>query len=691
MSPGGEKCLRLCRLVDHCVRPFTEDGVVLESKGKEKELLVALSHVVTEVQRWVQEIDGDSDSEAIQMLTSHEKNSDERDQSFESHHCMTKIVSELVLLLAFENPYVKHLVGNVLTAITKFVFLTGSTSDWHELVHSLCFGLDLVLASIISSPPPSINGSEHLDCYLSTLSNILLPKLKNANFSTVAGLLQVFRNTLKFLKQEQSDLAGEFFDSVNSSLSKIPWNLLGRILTEKNCNTVEVQSYDDLHYNNLHRRQGLKFLFLGNFLQFLCSLAEPSDFEEASCGPLKTHPLLDTVINLIPNLLDWCLNNQVDHFDRCLPRYFSHKLLILMIRLSFHCHLQSSTLVLWLQLCRNRFQKLLLLPKLELESAFDNSLEDSPLIVSYFGDKCRPCSLHLQRLAIFLFLRCSLSFKCIEPSEKYDASIALKSQLICTTTLESECDDCSCSKKGILELYKWLQGNLPTNIFLDTKMYAKNCIKFASSFLQLYMHEDDLLFKVLLQLLRLPSHTGPCSCEGPYQEVKEDILFHVSNIFDPQHMFHIFLKELNYDHEMLLDYLMSKDAGIYCLEYLLRCLHIINDSRQALVDSSIEWDTSTHSSCKRRKVLLNSSTISEELSSGSPNQSNETLPSFEDTRNCDYVYKPQRFGVKALKKSKNCLQLLKSSLENLHRENLFPYNPEVLIKRLTKFLEFPME
>lgn len=181
-----------------------------------------------------------------------------------------------------------------------------------------------------------------------------------------------------------------------------------------------------------------------------------------------------------------------------------------MIRLSFHCHLQSSTLVLWLQLCRNRFQKLLLLPKLELESAFNNSLEDSPLIVSYFGDKCRPCSLHLQRLAIFLFLRCSLSFKCIQPTEKYDASIALKSQLICTTTLESECDDCSCSKKGILELYKWLQGNLPTNIFLDTKMYAKNCIKFASSFLQLYMHEvcsfSSLVFTMSFMALDFSLH-----------------------------------------------------------------------------------------------------------------------------------------------------------------------------------------
>lgn len=79
--------------------------------------------------------------------------------------------------------------------------------------------------------------------------------------------------------------------------------------------------------------------------------------------------------------------------------------------------------------------------------------------------------------------------------------------------------------------------------------------------------------------------------------------------------------------------------------------------------------------------MLNSSTISEERLSGSPKRSKETLPSFEDTGNCDYGYKPQRVGVESLKKSKNCLHLLKTSLENLHRENLFPYNPKVLIKR----------
>lgn len=112
-----------------------------------------------------------------------------------------------------------------------------------------------------------------------------------------------------------------------------------------------------------------------------------------------------------------------------------------------------------------------------------------------------------------------------------------------------------------------------------------------------------------------------------------------------------------------------------------RCLHIISDSKHALVDSSSKWDAITHSSCKKRKVSLNCSNTSEELLSGSPNKSNETLPSFEESNSYDYGYKRHRFGVKAVKKAKNCLQSLKRSLENLHRENLFPYNPEVLLKR----------
>lgn len=85
------------------------------------------------------------------------------------------------------------------------------------------------------------------------------------------------------------------------------------------------------------------------------------------------------------------------------------------------------------------------------------------------------------------------------------------------------------------------------------------------------------------------------------QDMKEDILFHVSNVFNPVHLFHLFLAEVNtvllllimemgkssvgicdimisscfqlhYDHQVLLDYLISKDTGTDCAEYLLRCL-----------------------------------------------------------------------------------------------------------------------
>ncbi|CAL9026876.1 unnamed protein product [Prunus brigantina] len=63
-------------------------------------------------------------------------------------------------------------------------------------------------------------------------------------------------------------------------------------------------------------------------------------------------------------------------------------------------------------------------------------------------------------------------------------------------------------KKGLLELYNWLQGHLPANMTVDHEMYFVECVDFAKSFIQLYIKEDDVLFKVLLHLLRVP-----CSAE----------------------------------------------------------------------------------------------------------------------------------------------------------------------------------
>ncbi|CAL9026934.1 unnamed protein product [Prunus brigantina] len=122
-------------------------------------------------------------------------------------------------------------------------------------------------------------------------------------------------------------------------------------------------------------------------------------------------------------------------------------------------------------------------------------------------------------------------------------------------------------KKGLLELYNWLQGHLPANMTVDHEMYFVECVDFAKSFIQLYIKEDDVLFKVLLHLLRVP-----CCAEQDEREkvALEDsngnLLFRVSDLFNP----------LSYDHQVLLDYLISKDTGISCAEdFLSACVKCV--------------------------------------------------------------------------------------------------------------------
>ncbi|CAL2244036.1 unnamed protein product [Prunus armeniaca] len=100
---------------------------------------------------------------------------------------------------------------------------------------------------------------------------------------------------------------------------------------------------------------------------------------------------------------------------------------------------------------------------------------------------------------------------------------------------------------------------------VDHEMYFVECVDFAKSFIQQYIKEDDVLFKVLLHLLCVP-----CCAEQDEKEkvALEDwngnLLFRVSDLFNPVLLFHLFLLELSYDHPVLLDYLISKDTGISC-------------------------------------------------------------------------------------------------------------------------------
>ncbi|RWW33294.1 hypothetical protein GW17_00001989 [Ensete ventricosum] len=84
---------------------------------------------------------------------------------------------------------------------------------------------------------------------------------------------------------------------------------------------------------------------------------------------------------------------------------------------------------------------------------------------------------------------------------------------------------------------------------------------------------DDMLFDILLLLLDSPVISLQVCSNGEetsFEEMKKDIIYNISSIFNPIYLFHMFLLLLHYDHLVLVDYLLSKDLGIRFLQYLLR-------------------------------------------------------------------------------------------------------------------------
>ncbi|RRT79280.1 hypothetical protein B296_00025595 [Ensete ventricosum] len=88
-----------------------------------------------------------------------------------------------------------------------------------------------------------------------------------------------------------------------------------------------------------------------------------------------------------------------------------------------------------------------------------------------------------------------------------------------------------------------------------------------------YYQFDDMLFDILLLLLDSPVISLQVCSNGEetsFEEMKKDIIYNISSIFNPIYLFHMFLLLLHYDHLVLVDYLLSKDLGIRFLQYLLR-------------------------------------------------------------------------------------------------------------------------
>lgn len=79
---------------------------------------------------------------------------------------------------------------------------------------------------------------------------------------------------------------------------------------------------------------------------------------------------------------------------------------MLMVKLSSRTHIEQSISETWMHLIHKYFEDLLVLP---ITGGKYDFLEDSPFSSSIFDlEKQTMSSRHLQRLAVFLFIKCSL-------------------------------------------------------------------------------------------------------------------------------------------------------------------------------------------------------------------------------------------------------------------------------------------
>ncbi|XP_054824563.1 uncharacterized protein LOC129322317 isoform X3 [Prosopis cineraria] len=559
MSPSGELSW-LCRLIDESLRSYIgPDEAVFIGKEKEveKEVLINLSEVLRKIQLRIHE-SVSKEKETVVKTVLKEESLCGLNLHSAAHHCMSNVVTDMMILLTAKSQFVQHLAVKALALTSNFLLTMGSYLN--EFVQFLCCFWEVAIARSGAGNNLDSSDVRFLGPY----------ELKRSDWSTVAGINQVLRAVFKCLKEDYDDeLVKMYYDSVNSSLSKVPWDLLDQFQVYLTDGSKKSSSTNPLNVDNFSAMEpGVKFL--GTFLQLLCSLVDQNDFVETGGASANKHPLLVTVVNLVPRLLKWCLNKKGGSAETCIIQYLKHKLLILMIRLRLNKCLDCSILLSWLELLHDYFQELLWQPFTQFQLDQNECLEGSPFLLNLSdGEVSGMHSHHLRRQAIFLFLDCSFSL-ISQKGDPADCCICSGLNSCLPNNSDSE-PNFYCKRKGLVGLYKWLQGHLLTEVSFNDEKYLEICVNFMSSFLQLYLGEDDLLFEVLLQLL------GITSClqqqynkkETAFHDIQKDFSFSLLDVFNPVQLFHLFLSEIHYDHQVLLDYLISKDTGISCAKYLL--------------------------------------------------------------------------------------------------------------------------
>ncbi|XBJ01501.1 hypothetical protein VPH35_021137 [Triticum aestivum] len=511
----------------------------------------------------------------------------------------------------------------------------------------------------------------------SITSFIAVLKLRyvNTNRQIMTCLFRVLHIILKLLKLNDSELKDDFICLSIHHIQKLHWDPGYRL------NAGKVVSIVTDDRRSLTKDSAQFGIVSGSLLQLLCSLVEQSDTEDTDLRDIFVE-----LADVIPRLATF-LQEQQD-IPKSLSQYSKHKILVvfihsaifsyeveticnqvliiiafsmqmLMIRLKPHIQQNCSHVVCLLKLLRRHFQSPLHEPMFQHSTKLENCLEGSPFLLSGvgLGELQDKSTRHLQRQAMYLFLSCSIVLACSGNDSRLKCSC--KRDQCCHKG--EGCTD-NCNYFGLSEISVWFQ-----RCCLDKILDSKSSTDIVLCFLQLYMEEDDMLFIILLQLLDAPLISLAIDkMETKWtSELIGAKLFSV--VFDPVHIFHQWLSLLHYDHLVLVDYLISKDVGVHCAQYLLRCLRLVSGCWDAFVDDSVYEAQIQKFNCKRQRTLKNINSL--------------TGSSMEGTKLGSSHDKENKSKEQLFLSAKVCLLSLKRTLEDLHKKDLFPYNPKPLLKR----------
>ncbi|CAN6243835.1 unnamed protein product [Urochloa humidicola] len=699
----------LCELVAASLLPHLETETSPPrqlTREDERRLLLTLSRVNKAIRGWNQE-EEEEEEEQQQQQRRCESNQEIVAYSKEVHSCclppgqhpcdgygcLANVVSILVDVLGFCSDYVKHSAGNILLSISSA--LIKFESIWIQFIGLVWTAIHAAaecvhrahLHTTLAQAAPS-RQSRHLrasdighlgvlpgpgklsmvqrkqahNALSSTIDSnscdITCASTNITNFMTVLeqcgpnisaqimpSLFRVLHAILKFLKHSDSELKDDFICLSIHHVQNMPWVTFHQLYTGELVNCVKDSRFG---FCNDSAQSGI---MLGSFLQLLCSLLEQSYMESTDEQDIYVK-LLDIVPKIAASL------HEKHDGPHILYQYLKHKFLMVMMRLKPYMQQDCSHIVCCLKLLRQYFHGLLHEPLRQHIAKLDNCLEGSPFLLNMVGlvESQDKSIRHLQRKAIYLFISYSICLSYNGNDGKLQC-LCKRDEYLLDHKVQGCSDHCRCF--GLSEISDWFQ-----RCYLDMSFDSKSSTDFALSFLELYMEEDDMLFSILLQLLDAPLIFLKIDNMNTTELIGAKLF---SSIFDPVHLFHLLLFLLHYDHMVLVDYLISKDVGVQCAQYLLRCLRLVSQSWHAFADDSIYLTKIEKLNCKRQKTSRASS--SKEYNDGS---------------GCD---KEAKNSQKLFLDAKVCLYSLKRTVEDLQKKALFPYNPKPLLRSLVRFEE----